>query len=346
MAFGVKFISRNIGLDLGTANVVVYLDGQGIVLREPCMVAVRADSRRHVLAVGEDAKAMLGRTPDNIMAVRPVIDGVIADFDSTQLMVKYLLHKANGFAVPIMRPRVVVCVPYGITPVERRAVIESVRGAGARSVHLVVEPMAAAIGAGLDIEGAQGSMVVDIGGGTSEMAVLSMNGVVTACSVRCAGQKMDEAIINYIKNEYNLLIGERTAEEVKLGIGSAIQIRRRETAMVRGRDLITGLPNTVEISNEEITEALHEPLTTIMNGVRTCLENTPPELASDIMNKGIYLTGGGSLLGGMDLLIANQTGMPVILAENPMDCVAQGAGILAGNLERLRRITEEAEDWK
>ncbi len=346
MAFGVKFISRNVGLDLGTANVVVYVDGKGIVLREPSMVAVRADNRRQVVAVGEAAKEMLGRTPDRISAIKPVIDGVIADFDSTQLMVKYLLHKANDFSVPLLRPRVVVCVPYGITPVERRAVIESVKGAGARSVHLVVEPMAAAIGAGLDIEDARGAMVVDIGGGTSEMAVLSMNGIVTACSVRCGGQKMDEAIINYIKNEYNLLIGERTAEEVKIGIGSAIQMRRRETAMVRGRDLITGLPHTIEISNEEITEALHEPLTTIMNQLRTCLENTPPELTSDIMNKGIYLTGGGALLGGMDLLISNQTGMPVIVAENPMDCVALGAGALAGNMERLRHITDESEDWK
>lgn len=346
MAFGVKFLSQNIGLDLGTANVVVYISGQGIVLKEPTMVAVRTDKKNQVLAVGAEAKTMLGRTPANIAAMRPVVEGVIADFDSTQLMVKYMLHKANDFAVPIMRPRVVVGVPCGITPVERRAVLEVVRNAGARAVFLIVEPMAAAIGAGLDISENKGVMIVDIGGGTSEIAVLSMNGIVTSASVRCAGQKMDEAIINYIKKEYNLLIGEKTAEDVKLGIGSAIQLRRRETAMVRGRDLITGLPHTIEISNEEITEALHEPLTTIMNSVRTCLENTPPELISDIMSKGIYLTGGGALLGGMDLLIANQTGIPVVIAENPMDCVSLGLGKLSGDMEKLRLVTQESEDWK
>lgn len=259
MALGVKFMSRNMGFDLGTANIVVYVDGKGIVLREPTMVAVRSDARRQVLAVGEEAKKMMGRTPSNITAIHPVTEGVIADLDSTQVMIKYLIHKANDFSVPIVRPRVVVCVPCGITPVERQAVEQVVRNAGARSVHLVDEPMAAAIGAGLPVEEASGSMVVDIGGGTSEMAVLSMNGVVTSCSVRTAGQKMDEAIINFIKNEYNLLIGERTAEEVKIGIGSAIPLKRRETVMVRGRDLITGLPHMIEISNDEITEALKDP---------------------------------------------------------------------------------------
>ena len=220
-----------------------------------------------------------------------------------------------------------------------------VRNAGARSVHLVDEPMAAAIGAGLPVEEASGSMVVDIGGGTSEMAVLSMNGVVISRSVRVGGQKMDEAIINFIKNEYNLLIGERTAEEVKIGIGSAIPLKRRETVMVRGRDLITGLPHMIEISNEEITEALKEPLATIMNNLRTCLENTPPELASDVMNRGIYLTGGGAQLSGLDLLISQQTGMPVVIADNPMDCVAIGAGILSGDMERLRHITRDNGDY-
>ncbi len=269
---------------------------------------------------------------------------MIADLDSTQVMIKYLIHKANDFNVPIVRPRVVVCVPCGITPVERQAVQQVVRSAGARSVHLVDEPVAAAIGAGLPVEEASGSMVVDIGGGTSEMAVLSMNGVVTSCSVRTAGQKMDEAIVNYIKNEYNLLIGERTAEEVKIGIGSAIPLKRRETVMVRGRDLITGLPHMIEIANDEITEALKEPLGTIMNNLRTCLENTPPELASDIMERGIYLTGGGAQLSGLDLLISQQTGMPVVVADNPMDCVAIGAGILSGDMERLKHITRETQD--
>ena len=344
MALGVKFMSRNMGFDLGTANIVVYVDGKGIVLREPTMVAVRSDARRQVLAVGEEAKKMMGRTPSNITAIHPVTEGVIADLDSTQVMIKYLIHKANDFSVPIVRPRVVVCVPCGITPGERQAVEQVVRNAGARSVHLVDEPMAAAIGAGLPVEEASGSMVVDIGGGTSEMAVLSMNGVVTSCSVRTAGQKMDEAIINFIKNEYNLLIGERTAEEVKIGIGSAIPLKRRETVMVRGRDLITGLPHMIEISNDEITEALKDPLGVIMNNLRTCLENTPPELASDIMERGIYLTGGGAQLSGLDLLISQQTGMPVVLADNPMDCVAIGTGILSGDLERLKHITRVAEE--
>ena len=344
MALGVKFMSRNMGFDLGTANIVVYVDGKGIVLREPTMVAVRSDARRQVLAVGEEAKKMMGRTPSNITAIHPVTEGVIADLDSTQVMIKYLIHKANDFSVPIVRPRVVVCVPCGITPVERQAVEQVVRNAGARSVHLVDEPMAAAIGAGLPVEEASGSMVVDIGGGTSEMAVLSMNGVVTSYSVRTAGQKMDEAIINFIKNEYNLLIGERTAEEVKIGIGSAIPLKRRETVMVRGRDLITGLPHMIEISNDEITEALKDPLGVIMNNLRTCLENTPPELASDIMERGIYLTGGGAQLSGLDLLISQQTGMPVVLADNPMDCVAIGTGILSGDLERLKHITRVAEE--
>ena len=345
MALGVKLMSRNMGFDLGTANIVVYVDGKGIVLREPTMVAVRSDAKRQVLAVGEEAKKMMGRTPANITAIHPVNEGVIADLDSTQVMIKYLIHKANDFSVPIVRPRVVVCVPCGITPVERQAVEQVVRNAGARSVHLVDEPMAAAIGAGLPVEEASGSMVVDIGGGTSEMAVLSMNGVVISRSVRVGGQKMDEAIINFIKNEYNLLIGERTAEEVKIGIGSAIPLKRRETVMVRGRDLITGLPHMIEISNEEITEALKEPLTTIMNNLRTCLENTPPELASDVMNRGIYLTGGGAQLSGLDLLISQQTGMPVVVADNPMDCVAIGAGILSGDMERLRHITRDNVEY-
>ena len=345
MALGVKLMSRNMGFDLGTANIVVYVDGKGIVLREPTMVAVRSDAKRQVLAVGEEAKKMMGRTPANITAIHPVNEGVIADLDSTQVMIKYLIHKANDFSVPIVRPRVVVCVPCGITPVERQAVEQVVRNAGARSVHLVDEPMAAAIGAGLPVEEASGSMVVDIGGGRSEMAVLSMNGVVISRSVRVGGQKMDEAIINFIKNEYNLLIGERTAEEVKIGIGSAIPLKRRETVMVRGRDLITGLPHMIEISNEEITEALKEPLTTIMNNLRTCLENTPPELASDVMNRGIYLTGGGAQLSGLDLLISQQTGMPVVVADNPMDCVAIGAGILSGDMERLRHITRDNGEY-
>ncbi len=345
MALGVKLVSRNMGFDLGTDNIVVCVDGKGIILREPTLVAVKSNHRRQVVAVGAEAKEMVGRTPDTITALRPLNDGVIADLDSTQLMIKYLIHKANDFSVPLVRPRVVVCVPCGITPVERQAVQQVVRSAGVRSVHLVDAPMAAAIGAKLPVEEATGSMVVDIGGGTSEMAVVSMNGVVTSSSVRTAGQKMDEAIINFIRNEYNLLIGQRTAEEVKIGIGSAIPLQHRETVMVKGRDLITGLPHMIEIGNDEIHEALHEPLQTILNNIKVCLENTPPEVAGDVMTKGIYLTGGGSQLPGLELLISEETGLPVHIADNPTDCVAIGAGILSGDMERLRHITRNHDDF-
>ena len=337
--------SQDIGIDLGTANTLVFVKGKGIVIREPSVVAVDQRSNPpRVVAVGIEAKDMIGRTPGSITAVRPLKDGVIADFEITSDMLKAFIKRASSSS-PFMRTRVMICIPSGVTEVERRAVYDAAKSAGAKYVSLIEEPMAAAIGAGLPVSEASGSMVVDIGGGTSELAVLSMDGVVISRSVRVGGLKMDEAIINYIKNEYNLLIGERTAEEVKIGIGSAIPLKRRETVMVRGRDLITGLPHMIEISNEEITEALKEPLTTIMNNLRTCLEYTPPELASDIMERGIYLTGGGALLSGLDLLISQQTGMPVVLAENPMDCVAIGAGILAGNMERLRHITREAEDY-
>ena len=338
MALGVKLVSKNMGFDLGTDNIVVYVDGKGIVLREPTLVAVKSDHRRQVVAVGEEAKKMVGKTPDTITALRPLNDSVIADLDSTSLMIKYLIHKANDFSVPLVRPRVVVCVPCGITPVERQAVQQVVHSAGVRSVHLVDSPMAAAIGANLPVEQATGSMVVDIGGGTSEMAVVSMNGVVSASSVRVAGQKMDEAIINFIRSEYNLLIGQRTAEEVKIGIGSAIPLQHRETVMVKGRDLITGLPHMIEIGNDEIHEALREPLQTILNNIKVCLENTPPEVAGDVMTKGIYLVGGASQLPGLDLLISEETGLPVKIADNPTDCVAVGAGILAGDMDRLRQI--------
>ena len=346
MALGVKLVSRNMGFDLGTDNIVVYVDGRGIVLREPTLVAVKSGHRRQVVAVGEEARKMVGRTPDTITALRPLTDSVIADLDSTQLMIKYLIHKANDFSVPLVRPRVVVCVPCGITPVERQAVQQVVRSAGVRSVHLVDSPMAAAIGAKLPVEEATGSMVVDIGGGTAEMAVVSMNGVVASSSVRVAGQKMDEAIINFIRNEYNLLIGQRTAEEVKIGIGSAIPLQHRETVMVKGRDLITGLPHMIEIGNDEIHEALREPLQTIVNNIKICLENTPPEVAGDVMTKGIYLSGGASQLTGLDLLISEETGLPVHIAENPTDCVAIGAGILSGNLERLRHISRTHDDFE
>ena len=334
--------SKDIGIDLGTANTLVFMKGKGIVMREPSVVAVdvRSDT---VLAVGTAAKEMIGRTPGSIVAVRPLKDGVIADFDITATMLKHFIRKVLRSTM-FSKPHIVVCIPSGVTEVERRAVEDAARQAGASQVELIEEPMAAAIGAGLPVAEPTGSMVVDIGGGTAEVAVISLGDIVTSVSVRVAGDKFDESIISYVKKKYNLLIGERTAEEVKIGIGSAIPLKRRETVMVRGRDLITGLPHMIEISNDEITEALKDPLGVIMNNLRTCLENTPPELASDIMERGIYLTGGGAQLSGLDLLISQQTGMPVVLADNPMDCVAIGTGILSGDLERLKHITRVAEE--
>ncbi len=332
--------TRDLGIDLGTANVLVYAAGKGIVLREPSVVAVRNDSRREVLAVGEEAKRMIGRTPGNISALRPMHDGVIADFDVTEIMLKYFIRKAAGLSMPLFRPRVVVCVPCGVTAVERRAVDEATRSAGARHAYIVEEPMAAAIGAGLPVHEATGSMVVDIGGGTCEVAVISLGGIVTARSIRMGGNKMDESIIAYVKRDYNLLIGERTAEEVKIDIGSALPMDRPESAVVRGRDLVTGLPQTIEITSDAIREALAEPITQIVDAIKGCLERTPPELAADIMERGIVLTGGGSLLHGLDTVISLATGMPVVLAETPLDCVVLGAGRMCEDMGILRRALE------
>lgn len=319
-----NFLARDIGIDLGTANTLVYIKGKGIVMREPSVVAVdiRTDT---VLAVGAQAKDMIGRTPGSIVAVRPLKDGVIADFDITATMLKYFIKKAvktNLFS----RPRVVICIPSGVTEVERRAVEDATKQAGGGDVDLIEEPMAAAIGAGLPVAEATGSMVVDIGGGTSEVAVISLGDIVTACSVRVAGDKFDEAIVSYVKKKYNLLIGERTAEEVKVKIGSAFPYENEEGMVIKGRNLVDGLPKNVVISAAEVREALADPLSSIIDAIKVTLEKTPPELSADIIDHGIMLTGGGALLRGFDKLVAQETGMPVHIAERPLDCVVDGTG--------------------
>ena len=319
--------TKDIGIDLGTANTLVFMKGKGIVLREPSVVAVdvRTDT---VLAVGTRAKEMIGKTPGSIVAVRPLKDGVIADFDITATMLKHFIKKATKNNSGFGRPRIVVCIPSGVTEVERRAVEDAARQAGSSSVELIEEPMAAAIGAGLPIAEPTGSMVVDIGGGTSEVAVISLGDIVTSCSVRIAGDKFDEAIVTYVRKKYNLLIGDRTAEDTKLRIGSAYPIEGLEDAMVevKGRNLLDGLPKNIVLTTPEIREALLEPLLSIIDAVKNTLEKTPPELAADIIDHGIMLTGGGALLNGLDLLMAEQTGMPVHVADNPLDCVVDGTG--------------------
>ncbi|TFG47687.1 MAG: rod shape-determining protein, partial [Candidatus Brocadiia bacterium] len=315
------FISKDLAIDLGTANTLVYVKGRGIVSNEPSVVAVHKDHRggKKVIAVGEEAKKMLGRTPGNIMAIRPLKDGVIADFEVTEAMLKYFIQKVHN-KKSYARPRIVISVPSGITPVERRAVKESAESAGAREVYLIEEPMAAAIGVGLPITEPSGNMIVDIGGGTTEVAVISLAGIVYCNSVRVAGDKIDEAIIQYVKRKYNLLIGERTAEMIKVNIGSAYPSQDGEelTMEVKGRDLVGGIPKTLEISSKEIREAIAEPVNSIVEAVRIALERTPPELASDIVDKGIVISGGGALLRNLDLLIKEVTRLPVIIAENPL----------------------------
>lgn len=317
-------MTKDMGIDLGTANTLVYIKGQGIVLREPSVVAVRDDSRE-VLAVGEEAKRMIGRTPGNIVAIRPMKDGVIADFDVTQSMIRYFIEKASDNK-SVASPRIAICVPFGVTEVERRAIEDAARQAGASDAFLIEEPMAAAIGAGLKVEEPEGNMVVDIGGGTSEIAVISLGGIVAAKSIRIGGDEFDDAIIAYVKKEYNLMIGERTAENIKINIGSTFKDDQEKEMEIRGRDLISGLPKTITISSAEVREALKEPVNAIVDGIKSTLEKTPPELASDIMENGIMLTGGGALLRGFDKLIASETGMKVEIAESPLDCVALGTG--------------------
>lgn len=331
-----SLFSRDIGIDLGTANTLVHVKGKGIVLREPSVVAINKKTN-DILAVGDSAKSMIGRTPGNIVAIRPMKDGVIADFDITQNMLKYFIKKVMSKGV-FGKPRVVICVPSGVTEVEKRAVEEATLQAGAKEAYLIEEPMAAAIGANLPVEEPSGSMVVDIGGGTSEVAVISLGGIVTSKSLRIAGDELDESIVHYVKKEYNLMIGERSAEEIKVSIGAAYPKPKEESVEVRGRDLITGLPKNLMITSSEITEALKEPVNAIVDSIKFTLEKTPPELAADIMDRGIMLTGGGALLSGLDKLIKEETGMPVSIADNPLDCVALGAGKVLDEIEVLKKV--------
>jgi len=331
-----KFFSRDMGIDLGTANTLVYVRGKGIVLNEPSVVAIQNDTKT-VLSVGEDAKKMIGRTPGNIVAIRPMKDGVIADFDVTQSMLKYFIKKAYSRKT-LIQPRVVVCVPSGVTEVEKRAVEEAALQAGAREAYLIEEPMAAAIGAGLPVEEPTGSMVVDIGGGTTEVAIISLGGIVTAKSIRVGGDELDEAIVQYIKREYSLMIGERTAEDVKVTIGSAFPKAKEEKMLIRGRDLVSGLPKTLEITSTEIMDALKEPVGQIIEAIKYTLEKTPPELAADIMEIGIMLTGGGALLDGLEKLVKRETGMPVQIAEDPLYCVVMGTGKTIEEIDTLKRV--------
>ena len=334
--FGFGKMTKDMGIDLGTANTLVYIKGQGIVVREPSVVAIRDDSK-DVLAVGEEAKRMIGRTPGNIVAIRPMKDGVIADFDITQSMLSYFIQKAAA-KKGVVSPRIAICVPVGVTEVEKRAIEEAARNAGAKDAFLIEEPMAAAIGAGLRIEEPEGNMVVDIGGGTSEIAIISLGGIVTAKSIRLGGDELDEAIVNYVKKEYSLMIGERTAEDVKIKIGSAYKEGDEIEMEIRGRDLISGLPKTMQISSSEVRDALRDPVNSIVDGIKSTLEKTPPELASDIMENGIMLTGGGALLKGLDKLVKEETGMPVKIAENPLDCVAIGTGKSVEDQEIFEKV--------
>lgn len=325
---------KDIGIDLGTANTLVYLKGKGIVINEPSVVAINKDTGE-VKAVGTEAKEMLGRTPENIVTVRPLKDGVIADFDVTQVMLKYFINKAcvkSGWH----RPRVVVCVPSGVTDVEKMAVEEATIQAGAREAFLIEEPMAAAIGANLPVEEPTGNMICDIGGGTSEVAVISFGGIVTSRSLRMAGDEFNEAIINYIRKEYNVLIGEQTAERVKIEIGAACPLQHEEITEVCGRDLMTGLPKYLTVSSQDIRMAMSECINAIVDAVKMTLEDTPPELSADIMDHGIVLTGGGALIRGLDLVLKHETGMPVIVADEPLNCVAAGAGMVIDELEMLK----------
>ncbi len=319
----------DIGVDLGTASVLVYVKNHGIVIREPSVVALQKDSNK-ILAVGEEARQMIGRTPGNIVAIRPLRDGVIADYDITETMLKYFIEKVSP-KPRLFRPQVVVCVPSGVTSVEKRAVLEAAMQAGAKRTYLIEEPMAAAIGAGLSITEASGNMVVDIGGGTTDIAIISLGGIVVSESLRVGGDKFDEAIIRYIKKMYNMMVGERTAEDVKIQIGSAYPEGEGKAMEIRGRDLVTGLPRTIKFTSTDSFQALSEPITSIIDGIKSVLERTPPELASDIVDKGIVMTGGGSLLHGFTRLLAEETGIPIHLAEDPLSCVALGTGKILEN---------------
>ncbi len=333
--------SHDLAIDLGTANTLVYVRGKGLICSEPSVVAVTADPNGRgdkVLAVGHEAKEMLGRTPSGIRAIRPIKDGVIADFEITEAMLRYFIQRAHNRG-KLVRPRVVICVPPCITSVEKRAVRESALSAGAREVFLIEEPMAAAIGAGLDVTAATGNMVVDIGGGTTDVAVISLSGIVTSKSIRCGGDKMDEAIINYVKRKYNMLIGERTAEHIKMTIGTASPTAKTETMEIKGRDLVAGIPKVVVATSDEIREALVEPIHAIVETVHLTLEKTPPELAADIVDRGIMLVGGGSLLRELDQVLRQETKLPILRSEDPFTAVVHGAGIALDNLALLREVS-------
>jgi rod shape-determining protein MreB len=328
--------STDLAMDLGTANTLVFVKGKGIVLREPSVVAVHAESKK-VLAVGNEAKKMLGRTPGSIVALRPMRDGVIANFEYTEAMIRHFMQKVHN-RKGLIKPKVIIAVPSGITQVEKRAVRDSALSAGARVVYLVEEPMAAAIGVGLPIDSPTGNMILDIGGGTTEVAIISLSGVVYSNSVRVAGDELDEAIINYIKRKYNLLIGERMAEDIKMSIGSAYPMEEEKTMEVKGRDLVAGIPRTLLIRDEEIREALSEVVDVITDTVKTALERIPPELAADIVDRGIVLAGGGALIRGLDRLLREQTGLPIIVAEDPLSAVALGVGRTLEEAELLEQV--------
>lgn len=336
------FGAKDLGIDLGTANTLVFAKGKGIVLREPSVVALQTDTKK-IVAVGNDAKNMIGRTPGNIVALRPMKDGVIADYETTASMMKYYIkHAAKGKGSFGGKPHVMVCVPSGITAVEQRAVLDATREAGARDAYPIEEPFAAAIGANLPVWEPTGSMVVDIGGGTTEVAVISLGGIVTSLSIRTAGDNFDESIIAYIRKTYNLLIGDRTAEAIKVEVGSAGDTEGIAPMEIRGRDLLTGLPKTIEITSKEISGALHDTVFTIIDAVKNTLERTPPELSADIMDRGIVLTGGGALLHNLDKVISEETQMPVLIAEEPLDCVAIGTGMALEHIDLFKNKAKES----
>ncbi len=330
-------MSHDLAVDLGTANTLIYVRGKGVVLKEPSVVAIHKDTQQ-VLAVGAEAKNMLGRTPGSIEAIRPLKDGVIANFEITEIMLRHFIRKVHNRKT-LVRPRIIVCVPSGITQVERRAVRDSAESAGAREVFLIEEPMAAAIGVGLPIQEASGNMILDIGGGTTEVAVISLAGIVYSKSIRVGGDEMDESILNHVKRSYNLLIGERTAEEVKIQIGSAYPMDDRRTMEVKGRDLMTGVPKAIIITDEEVREALNGPVQSIVDVVKIALERTPPELSSDIVDKGIMLAGGGGLIRGLDILLREETGLPITVAEDPLIAVVMGTGKVLDEIDLLRKLT-------
>ncbi|MCS7199501.1 MAG: rod shape-determining protein [Caldimicrobium sp.] len=333
-----RIFSKDLAIDLGTANTLIYMEGKGIILKEPSVVAIKEDGKyKKVLAVGDEAKKMLGKTPGTIKAVRPLREGVIADFEVTEAMIRYFIQKVHNRSY-LVKPRIIVSVPTGTTQVERRAVKESAESAGAREVYLIEEPMAAAIGAGLPITEPMASMIVDIGGGTTEVALISLGGIVISHSIKVAGDKLDEAIVQYIKRNYNLLIGEATAEQIKIQIGNVFPEEPYDTMEIKGRDLVSGIPKTITITSKEIQEAIREPVYLIIQAVKQVLEEAPPELSADLVDRGIVLSGGGALLRNLDKLLSQETGLPVRVAEDPLICVALGAGMALDNLDKLKDI--------